>query len=182
MASCFWGSTRQAPPYPSTKLLRVSATSLRTSDRQALVGPFIVELFTVDRFDRSPSVVIHPVLFVTEEELPTPDRVAQAMTRTIRPRVSPEGVLAPAPRADWLEYLRVSPASNAAARRELGSRESVSVAPHQALGDGIELRDYSPCGGLLRRASLDPDEPLSWRNIRLYGPRACGGRLTPPNP
>jgi hypothetical protein len=26
-------------------------------------------------FDPSPSVVIHPVLFVTEEELPTPDNV-----------------------------------------------------------------------------------------------------------
>lgn len=71
----FLGVDTTAPPYPSAKLLRSSVSVSSFPDRQSLGGTFIVELFMAVVFEPSPSVVIHPVPFVTEEELPTPDNV-----------------------------------------------------------------------------------------------------------
>ena len=50
---------------------------------------FVVELFMAGCFDPSPSVVIHPVPFIAEEELPTPAKRSSNLT-SLSPEFSPK--------------------------------------------------------------------------------------------
>ena len=67
----FWEPKREALPYPSAKTFRQFGTVSSSSYPQAIFSPFMVELFTVRCFDASPALVIEPVAFVAEGELPT---------------------------------------------------------------------------------------------------------------
>jgi len=71
----FLGVDTTSTPLPVGKTSSLLGSVSSFSYRQSLGGTFIVELFMAVVFEPSPSVVIHPVPFVTEEELPTPDNV-----------------------------------------------------------------------------------------------------------
>jgi hypothetical protein len=72
----FWGQNLEAPPYPSGKVfLTRFGTVSDCIYRQGLDAPFMVELFTVGCFGRTPSVVIGPVAYVTARKLPTAAKV-----------------------------------------------------------------------------------------------------------
>jgi hypothetical protein len=71
----FLGVDTTSTPLPVGKTSSLLGSVSSFPYRQSLGGTFIVELFMAVVFEPSPSVVIHPVPFVTEEELPTPDSV-----------------------------------------------------------------------------------------------------------
>ena len=71
----FLGADTTSTPLPVGKTSSLLGSVSSFSYRQSLGGTFIVELFMAVVFEPSPSVVIHPIPFVTEEELPTPDNV-----------------------------------------------------------------------------------------------------------
>lgn len=89
----FRGKNLEAPPYPSTKIVltQFGIVFVQTY-RQALDRPFMVELFTADLFNRSPSppeVMLDtskhhfqdPVVYVTADKLPTPAQVERPGTK-----------------------------------------------------------------------------------------------------
>jgi hypothetical protein len=69
------GDRHDSVPLPVGKTSSLLGSVSSFPYRQSLYGTFIVELFMAVCLEPSPSVVIHPVPFVTEEELPTPDNV-----------------------------------------------------------------------------------------------------------
>ena len=96
-----------------------------------------------------------PGVRLAVDKLPTPANVERA-SRVFHPN-GPCG-LWPEPRGGI--FTRLIATARLAA--------SLSRSPGFDLHYGIEPKDYST-KGLLFGASLEPEEPLSWR-IRLYGP------------
>jgi len=74
--SDFWGQNPEAPPYPSAKVfLTRSGTVSACIHRQGPYAPFMVELFVVGFFGRTPSLVISPAACVATCRLPTAAQV-----------------------------------------------------------------------------------------------------------
>ena len=158
----FWGSTRQAPPYPSAKLLRCLVASLRLLTGNPLVGlsslSFSWRLFSnrprVLSFTRSPSSPKKNSRRRTT--LNEPDECFTRIARRLwsEPRVRISRIAAPSP----LQMLQLE---------SMKSASSLSWSPRvQCAGRAWEWNRISRLSSKERLCLLKPssnsDEPLSW--------------------
>jgi len=142
---------------------------------QGLDAPLIVELFTVCVLGRTPEVVGLRLVGVATARLPTPACVKRTC-RALHP-IGHHG-FGPSPAGGFAVQ---APRTRFGHDRPAASqRQACPARPPSSNHHGIESGDYSAFrAGLLPKASLELDDPLSWK-IQLYGTLAW--RVVSPSP